>query len=157
MWKRKKTKKSGSLPLLAWGVLSCMQSMGKLSTGASLWGQDGSGLPCWAAGLSGEVQSQQPRQVVLEMVFNITWQESCPALLQPLSIPAPGVLCLSALSLAAVPGVSHLLKGISSISAHRRGERELFRAVQHSCKLWYLWLLFLSRAEMLWRVGMCCR
>lgn len=86
------------------------------------------------------------------MLFNITWQESCPVLLNPLSIPAPGVLCLSALSLAPVP---HLLKAISSISAHRRGERELFRAVQHSCKLWHLCLLFLSRAGMLWKGENC--
>lgn len=31
----------------------------------------------------------------------------------------------------------------------------MLRAVQHSCKLGYLWLLFLSRAGILWRGGNC--
>lgn len=73
----------------------------------------------------------------------------------PLSIPARGVLCLSCRCRLLQLLESHLLKVISSISEHRRGEREMFRAVQHSCKLWYLWLLFLSRAGMLWRGGNC--
>lgn len=139
--------------MLAWGALSHVQTMGKLSTGAFLWGQNGSGLPCWATGLSGESQSQQPRHVVLEMVFNITWQESCPpptlSVFQLLECSASLLCCLLQFL------ESHLLKAISSISAHPRGERELFGAVQHSWKLWCLWILFVSTAEMLWKGENC--
>lgn len=80
---------------------------GKLSTGASLWCQDGSGWPCWATRPSGEIQSQQPRRVVLEMVFNTTWQESCPVLLKlPQHSSSWSALPLLPLSLAPAPGVS---------------------------------------------------
>lgn len=112
-------------------------------------------LVCHAGPQDCQKRSRANGQDVLEMVFNITWQESCPVLLQPSQHSSSWSALPLCSVLAPIPGVFHLLKVISSISAHRRGEREMFRAVQHSCKLWYLCLLFLSGAEMLWRGGNC--